>query len=153
MLGLSSPAGAMPPAEPGSRHRLNPDGLYLSSGVNVGGGLDLEGDQDGLVVGGEVSIVQLTKNLWYGAYLDTLYMSNREVGRTSLGGEIGLSFVGLEVGYVAEFGGDDTFHGLRLGGVLTLAAVAIYVRGVILGNEAARSTLELGFLFKIPVML
>src|SRR5262249_37935169 len=136
----SAPADAGPPM-----------GWFAPVGVNVGGSLhhDVPG---GFVLGGEASIVRFD-GAWMGAYTDALWDFGADEFRFSVGPEIGIAFLGVDLGYLGTVSGDEYHHGVAVRGLLTLSLVGFYARW---GHQFARDERspdfgEVGALLKVPL--
>ena len=103
------------------------------------------------LLGAEASIVHIgDEGGWYGGYADIVDDANHEGARVSLGGEIGIGLVGLDLGPVIDLGGD--LVSIRFRGVVTSGAVSLYFGPVIpvAGSADHDSWSELGILVKLP---
>ena len=128
--------------------------LFVSPGLTLGGGIPLEGEQrGGFVLGGEVSVIYVSEHLrgmlFGGGYLDGLYGWDRRAGRMSAGGVLGWAFIGLDLGYLADFQPEGPRHGLSVRLFLTYSGlVSAYARyGFLYGTAGI---MEFGLLLKIP---
>lgn len=128
-------------------------GWYLPFGFALGLSIHGPNVSNGFFLGGEVSYVYLDveRGFWIGGYVDSLYDFGAEVGRFSVGPEIGYGVFGVDFGYLAQFG-DGYRHGTSVRVVLTMAIAAIYGRwGHVFGDVAEHDFGELGFLIKVPI--
>jgi len=114
-------------------------------------------DTEGLILGGELSLVHLDHGTWMGGYVDMARDFGLGAMRVSLGAEAGFSLVGLDAGALLEYADDHYTPGIRLrvlagGGWMTLYVGPLLRFGSkdSLTAGAHRVSLEAGFLFKLP---
>ena len=132
-----------------------PDGWFVPMGVNVGMSVNDE-YSDGLLLGGEMSVVHLadTTLFWAGGYLDGLRDFGAEVSRLSCGAQLGWMFGGVEAGYLAQWTGGEIEHGVRIGLIATLGVISLYARyGHVFDALVQSEFVELGMLLKFPFPL
>jgi hypothetical protein len=151
LLAAAAP-GSEPPAAMGGT--MMPTGMFLMVGPDLSLVFDrAEGAE--FALGGEVSLVSLNENLfWAGSYLDAVYSTQSEETRLSVGPELGVSFIGLDAGYLLKLGGaHGTQHGINLRPMLTMGVVTTYFRSAWLFGSNSDWSGELGVLLKFPLEL
>ena len=130
------------------------DLVFVSGGAVFGQAVALSGDlSEGVVLGGEFSAGHLWKTMWYvGGVVDGVWDAGRHRGRTMVGPEFGYAFVGIDGGYLVEYGGGGTtHHGAAVRLLLSAIAMHLYVRyGMLVG---APDLVEFGLLLKVPWVL
>lgn len=126
-------------------------GIFFNPGLSTG-----ITDQDGarFFLGGEASIAKVEENKiirWCGGYVDALWIAGTNGIRHSVGGEFGLTVIGVELGYLGELYKGNYSAGIRTGLVATIGVVGAYFRyGHLWGNPAQNNYAEGGILLKIP---
>jgi hypothetical protein len=125
------------------------DKTFVLVGGNIGRAYDDGGD--GLIAGGELSVVHVRRSLfWFGGYIDALYDSHRDAPRLGFGPELGISMLGLDLGPVVELGSAPKVD-FRVRGALTIGVVSVYVGPTIpLSNLDHGTWIEAGVLLKFP---
>ncbi len=138
------PAGASGPM-------LVPKGVFLPTGINLGGSIDRIGGS-GFVLGGETSVVAHDGNwLWYGGYLDANHDFGASETRLSIGPELGYTVLGLDGGYMLLLDGGAAKHALVVRPVLTLGILSGYFRSGWLLDGQGDWFGEAGVLLKYPI--
>ncbi len=130
------------------------EGWYMPVGITAGGTMHAFEDRTGLL-GVEVSVVHLQvgggwlEHRWIGLYSDAYWAGDHDEIRFSIGPEMGISFIGFDLGYmgVVSFDGSYT-HGLTTRFLLTASIVSVYVRWNWLAHE--KDSGEIGALLKFP---
>jgi len=130
------------------------DSLWLPMGMNFGYSLNPDPAPNGFLVGPEVSLVYIGRDLyWFGAYTDVLRDFGTDATRLSAGLEAGMAIFGFDVGYVSEFREGEQQSGVRGRLLFSFAAVHFYGgMGQVFG-EPKHSYGEIGVLLKVPIVL
>lgn len=136
-LALALVAASLAPAW-GSGRVLDPSGEYVLVGLDLGATWD---DDFGGLFGIELSMSTLERGSWAGYFVSAAWDTALDVGRLTVGPEVGWGVVGLDLGVSIDT--EARVRG-RLRGVLTLALIGGYV-GTTIGPEAR---LEFGVLLK-----
>lgn len=140
-----------------ARARADDDQWVFPVGVNVGGALHDHALPAGVVLGAEASAARVAAawrvpTFWRGAYVDGLYDFGARRGRVGVGPEIGVAFLGLDAGFVAQLGDGALRPGFAVRPMLTVGLVTLYARFVdVPGDSVVNRTWELGALFKWPI--
>lgn len=121
------------------------------AGILLGGATTLPAEGSGFTLGGEFSFGHLWELTYVGGVVDTLYDWGRDGGRTMIGPMVGWSVVGIDGGYLVEYGEGPTLHGGAVRLFFTIGVVALYTRVGILSNGT--DFVEYGALLKIPLLL
>jgi hypothetical protein len=135
----------------------------LPVGVNVGGALHPNGVPGGAIIGGEASLAHVSwsntrfvqyPDSWEGGYVDMVYDHAAKRSRFTVGPEVGVLFVGIDGGFVGQFGGGAFHPGFAFRPLLTLGFLSIYGRfGWIPGDPEVNRFTEIGVLLKWPIGL
>ncbi len=85
---------------------------------------------------------------WVGGYVDFLQIRGEESGMLSIGPELGVSMLGVDIGYVQGYG---TFegNGIRARGILTIYGVVSLAAGG--GRFDGEGFGQVGILLKAPI--
>lgn len=114
---------------------------FVLAGLNVGAVSDDRGK--GVLGGFEVSVAHFATAGWYGAYVDGLIDDHR--ARGGVGGEAGLSALGIDAGFVFDRDG----VGVRIRGVVTAGVVSLCV-GPVIPLTGGNDWIEASVLVKWP---
>jgi hypothetical protein len=159
LLGGTARAESANPDQAGSR--------FVSVGVNAGYGLgDGQGFQLGFeasffhfVLGDDVTIFdderaksrKQAATKWLGFYADGIRDFGNDTIRASIGPELGYKTIGIDGGYLKEFGGADRM-GVTVRGCLTVGYVAVCSRYSRM-YDPGQNLVDLGVLIKVPIPL
>lgn len=133
--------------------------VFVSAGVNLGAALH-EGN-NGFLLGGELSIPFVrasggdpegdmrSRYLWAGLYTDVARDFAIDATRFTIGPEIGYSIVGLDGGFVHQFG-DAAVSGYAIRPVVTIGFATAYFRHERFSDG---TTNEFGVLLKFPAKI
>lgn len=139
------------------------EGYALLPGLTLGATLyQSELNSPGFFIGGEVSFVDYDLDRpkpggytpsAFGGYIDAVYDFGADATRISLGPEVAWYFVGLDGGYLLQLQDGRAGHGLTARLFATVLVPGIFVRVGRTWGELDNTSFELGFTFKIPVLL
>lgn len=116
---------------------------YLPFGLNLS-------YSDGFQVGGEISYV-FFEGMWYGIYADAIYNTHTELGKFSIGPELGFMFFGGDLGFLVADKGNETKLGITGRVLLSYVFGHLYFRVNYLIKD--ETSIEFGALIKFPTPL
>lgn len=120
---------------------------FVLTGASLGAAFD---HGTGFLGGGEISVAHFGTAAWYGGYADVLYDTQHERLQLGVGGEAGLSVIGLDAGIVVE--PTRPALDLRIRGALTVGVISFCLGPVIPLTQRDRdSWIELSVLLKWPL--
>lgn len=127
-----------------ARHGFDVSGDYLMAGLDLGVTID---DDAGALLGVELSYVELdAAGPWIGLFVTGAWASDLDVGRFTVGPEIGYGFGGIDGGVSVDT--DGTLGG-RARAMLSVGVASLYVGAAFGGGTRA----EVGLLIKAPIEL
>ena len=133
-------------------------GSFVSAGLVLGAGMHEAGD-NGFLFGAELSaghfalgkgkrLLDLTPH-WIGGYVDVVRDFGADATRITFGPEIGTAMIGIDGGLSCEV--RDGRWGWTIRPVLTVGALAVFVRYTGWASGDERSDVQVGALVKLPV--
>lgn len=133
------------------------ENLYVPFGLNVGGSIHPT-LSSGFLLGGEISVVNVTEPksghpdfLSWGGFLAFDHDFGTGAHRLAFGPEAAWEMVGLEAGFVRQFGSSE-LSGMRLRVYGFFALVTFYVgQTIAFGDVRERTFTEAGALLKLPL--
>jgi hypothetical protein len=134
--------------------------LYLNPGIVFNGTATIGAQkQTGFGLGGELSLVYLgsrNPGLFGGVVVDGLYQFGARRGRMMFGPVIGISYFGVDGGYLLEIAdkgsasnGVALFHGGAARLFVTIGVMTLYARYNVLRETA--DSVEFGAILKMPL--
>jgi hypothetical protein len=142
---------------------LADEGFAVFPGLTTGIGFLHQGlDSPGWTIGAEVSAVHYIDNiemlrgggfLWaMGGYADALWDFGSDSFRMSVGPELVWLFFGIDGGYLLQLHDGAIGHGLAGRAFFSLGFVSFYSRIGSTWGAVDDTFMEVGFLFKIPIV-